>query len=718
MDWALAATLGFLAAGGIASGVAVVAWQARPQPGARWLAILLAAGAWWALTASASFQSTTRAELVLWDRLMYLGIGVIPVAWLAFALEYTDRDDWLTPRIIALGLVVPVCTVGIAWLTGIPNPLYAAVEFQSADSIPYLEMTYGWWFWLFVGYTYVLMALGTGLILIHAFKTRYLSRGQAVALVLFAVIPTTVQLLDLSGAMPSEINPTPLAIAGSGTIATVALIRYRLFDVVPIARDTLIDEMPDGVIVFDGDGRVVDFNPVVSDLFDTNENEPIGQPAADIFEQYPALRAPGDEHHSDRTEELVIGDTGQQRHIDVRSIPLGEANGGDTGSLVLLQEVTEQKNYEQRLESLHRAAQELVAAETETDIYEITIATVEDVLQFSPATVFRFDEATVSLQPVKSTANAHEILGEIPTFQQGEGLAWRAFEEGTIKTYEDLHTEGDRYNTESTIRSELLLPLGDHGILIIGSTTAREFTKADRYLGTLLAGTVTAALDRAERERLLKARERELETQNEHLEEFASIVSHDLRNPLNAAQGYTDLAKENGSEDAFERIDRSHDRMEEIIEDVLTLARSGQSIGDTDTVALSTVIRAAWDTIDSETATIEGIDEVDTNCVADETRLQQVFENLFRNAIDHGGADVTIRVGSFANGFFVSDDGSGIDPAERDDIFEMGHSTADFGTGFGLAIVEEIVDSHGWEVTITDGVEGGARFEIRGVNET
>ena len=110
-----------------------------------------------------------------------------------------------------------------------------------------------------------------------------------------------------------------------------------------------------------------------------------------------------------------------------------------------------------------------------------------------------------------------------------------------------------------------------------------------------------------------------------------------------------------------------------------------------------------------------GSGRVHVELQADATRLRQLLENLFRNSVDHGGEDVTITVGTLADGFYVADDGPGIPEAERDQVFESGYSTNRDGTGFGLAIVEEIAAGHGWEITVTEGVEGGARFEVTGV---
>ena len=118
-----------------------------------------------------------------------------------------------------------------------------------------------------------------------------------------------------------------------------------------------------------------------------------------------------------------------------------------------------------------------------------------------------------------------------------------------------------------------------------------------------------------------------------------------------------------------------------------------------------------------ETGTAELRLAEDLTFTADETRLQRLFENLFRNALDHGGPDVTVTVGVLPDrsGFYVSDDGPGIPEDERESVLEPGYTTHEEGTGFGLAIVSEVVTAHGWEIQVTESDAGGARFEIRGV---
>ncbi|WP_327053456.1 PAS domain S-box protein [Halomicrococcus gelatinilyticus] len=236
-----------------------------------------------------------------------------------------------------------------------------------------------------------------------------------------------------------------------------------------------------------------------------------------------------------------------------------------------------------------------------------------------------------------------------------------------------------------------------------------------------------------------KERKRELERQNERLEEFASVVSHDLRNPLNVAQGHLELAAERGDDHHFEKTANALGRMEDLVGDLLTLARQGQVVDETEPVELEPVVQQAWATVETEEASLVVEDSVDVE--ADEGRLRELFENLFRNAVEHAGPAPTVRVGRLAasgaerrskpanadggssesdgsdqrtdrTGFYVADDGPGIPPEQRDTVFEHGHTTAADGSGLGLSIVKGIAEAHGWTVDVCEGERGGACFEI------
>ncbi len=237
-----------------------------------------------------------------------------------------------------------------------------------------------------------------------------------------------------------------------------------------------------------------------------------------------------------------------------------------------------------------------------------------------------------------------------------------------------------------------------------------------------------------------KLAEATVQSRNDRLETLAGVLAHDLRNPLQVVQGRTALLDSRFGDDGDDdgdgeapaaatdagdhvaSIDASADRIETIIEDALRLARGGfESEESPAEVRLREAAEAAWDHVRSEEATVRVVDSFAFEAAAGP--LGQVLENLFANAVEHAGADVTLTVGTVSggarpdepSGFFVADDGPGVPPGKRAAVFEPGHTTGDDGTGLGLAIVEQFVEAQGWYVDLVESDGGGARFEVRGI---
>jgi PAS domain S-box-containing protein len=224
-----------------------------------------------------------------------------------------------------------------------------------------------------------------------------------------------------------------------------------------------------------------------------------------------------------------------------------------------------------------------------------------------------------------------------------------------------------------------------------------------------------------------KERERELERRNQQLDQFAAVLSHDLRNPLNVASGRLALARERNDPEEFDRVEAAHDRMSSLIDEVLAFARDEKTT-DRVELQLSALAKAAWGHVDTGAATLRIAG--DREITGDRDQLLQLFENVFRNSVEHGstgsrpgaddsvehgGAGVTIRVDATPDGFTISDDGPGVPPEEREEVFTHGVTSSESGTGLGLAIVQHVVESHGWDVEMTESRSGGAKLVISGL---
>ena len=584
----------------------------------------------------------------------------------------------------------------------------------------------------------------------------------------------------------------------------------------------------------DSPGPVEYANEAAEALFGSTESELREHDLADLLEADAGDLVPGETVHTVETS-LAAPASMCLLEVTVKPMP------GDAGvdAFAELRDVTEQAQRERVLTSLHDATRRMFVTEDRREIASVMVDAAEGLVNLPYVGVFFVSEDGDELHPA---ATSGAVGGnDPPVLRAGESIAWDVYDTGEPNWVTDVPGHPQTSNPDTAIEEEFLLPLGDHGVLLVGATERGVLTREDRDLAGVLATNGEAALDRARRERRLheqetelraernrlaalfenvpsptasfvvddggpvvqsvnpafeavfgyteaelvgenideyivpssreeeadlynrklkagrninvevqrltadgardflldvvpfrlaepnvqgyamytditarKERERELERQNDRLEEFASIVSHDLRNPLNVARGYVELAEETKSDEHFERVDDALERMADIVDDVLTLARQGRSLEETVSVPLADAAGDAWRNVTTREATLE-VDDPPT-VEADPTRLGSLLENLFGNAVQHGGHDATVTVGSVDGehgpGFYVADDGDGIPPEHGDAVFNSGETFSEDGTGFGLAIVDDIAQAHGWRVTLTESDGGGARFEF------
>jgi len=517
-----------------------------------------------------------------------------------------------------------------------------------------------------------------------------------------------------------------------------------------------IETAQEGISILDEDGRFIYVNEAYADLYGYDREDLLGErwqrlyPDEDVEtvenEIFPQLQDLGYWHgttaglHAD-------GRTFRKEH----TLTVTEA-----GELICsVQDAGANQSQRRAIADLHSTARALIQAETVEEVAESAADAVGDILDMPGNGVHLYDEAEDGLVPVAWTDRTEELVGEPPVFTPGEGLAWQAYETGELLRYDDVSTEPDRYNPETVIRSQIILPLGEHGVLVIGSPEPDAFSETAVSLAQTVAAHTTAAIDRVEREEALAQ-------QNDRLETFTSIVSHDLRNPLAVAIGRLEIAQEECDCPSLDNVEQALDRTVTLLDDLQAFAMAGAGTVETEPIDLTSLCETCWHHVETGAATL--VTDTDRTIRADSSRLQELIENLVRNAVEHGstrpdlqgyqdatdgwssdvsvtaasvdtdeqrppeggtpthqdavthdGDGVTITIGDCEGGFYVADDGPGIPADEREQIFERGYSTSDTGTGFGLSIVREICDIHGWEISVTDSDAGGARFEITGV---
>jgi nitrogen-specific signal transduction histidine kinase len=521
---------------------AAIGWQHQEMPGAVSFVVFMAWAGEWALTYGLQLVFESLSTQLLWTYFQYPGGLLTSVFFGVFALSYTGRDDMITPTRLAGLIALPVITSVVVWIPELRWLVYRDAELVTINDFVIADITHGPLFHLSVGYSYLVVIAGLGLLTLTTLRTRQLYQKQTALITVAAAVPLVGAAISYVLNL-TVIDYTPVGLAVVGLSFALALTRYQLLEVYPVPRNQIINHINKGVVVTDAEDRIVDINPAAERLLD----------AVDVV-------------------------------------------GRDLTAL--------------------------------------------------------------------SSHVAHTVAEMAPD------------------TTTEIEVPGDEPRYFECVKSTLVASGG------FGETYLYTFTE------------ITAQ----------RHRQLELEAKNERLDEFAQVISHDLRNPLSVAAGSAELAENDPKPEYFTRIHRAHDRIESLIDGMLTLARSGEAVADTEPTDIGDVAREAWTLVDTKDATLT---VVDTDCVsADPQRLQQMFENLFRNAVEHGGQAVTVRVGQTEEGFFIADDGEGIPAELSDSLFRSGVSASADGTGVGLAIVRAVADGHGWELSVGQSNDGGARFDV------
>lgn len=579
---------------------AAVAWKHRKSAVETWTVGLHLSVFVWVLFNLLAVSSQSLDWALLWYQLFFPCIGLVVVTTVGFVLHFVGRGEQLTRRRLALLSGYPAGIFVLSITNQYHGLMFADPTMETMGSFLVLDVTFGPAVYGIIAIGYGLVAVHTALLVVQVFRSRNVYRKLTVVFLLMVVVMTAATLPKALGVSPFPywiFFAMAYPIVGTGTIIAttsitvaqmlpvdrlIAAVRSGSGNVVPLARNVILQEVDNGILVLDTDGHVVDINRTAKTMLGLSR--PIGQLFGEIADEELARGGEklspilwGDAPLQEARDQVWVQTGRGERCYDVRITELTDGSGAPAGFVVLLHDITEQKESEQQLEQ-----------------------------------------------------------------QRNE----------------------------------------------------------------------------------LRTQKQQLEHQNERLDQFASIVSHDLRNPLNVAQGNVELPYSRADDetvdvevDRLETVRSAHQRMEDIINDALALAREGKAITETKSVTLNAVAEEAWSNVETGAATLEladgGILE------ADRDRLLTIFENLIRNSVEHGMREdepLTLQVGLLDDrGFYIEDDGVGISAEDHDEIFEHGHTTSADGTGLGLSIVRDIVRGHGWTITASDSDEG-ARFEVAEVS--
>ncbi len=409
-------------AAAVAGGLAFAIWRRRPAPAVRPAVFFLVMAVQWSLANIAELMVTDFLLKEIITGLSYIGITCTVAGWLWFVLEYTGRERWVTRRNMALLVIEPVLTVLIAVTNQAHHLFWVDSSAVAVGGYVMREATFGPLFWAHAGYSYILMLTGTVLLIRSFLRAPNLYRGQIFTLLVAAFAPWVSNFIYLADLNPlGPIDPTPIAFTITGLALGWSLIRFRLMDIVPVARDAVFLNMSDAVMVLDTQNRIVDANPALVGIFGLETPSAlIGQPVINFFQNRPDLVEQYEKVELARAE-ITLGEAEAARTFDLRISPLRNRSHDLTGRLIVLHEITRRIQAEQQIraqnEALTRANRELdearAQAEDANQLKSDFLATMSHELRTPLNSVIGYSDLLLSGMAGEMTAKMEDYMQRI-----------------------------------------------------------------------------------------------------------------------------------------------------------------------------------------------------------------------------------------------------------------------------------------------------------------
>jgi len=510
-----------LVAAVISAMLAVYAWRHRPAPGAGSLTVLMLAGVEWSLASVPELTSSDLPTKLFWSRVEYIGICTAPLAWLAFALQYTGRGRWLTRRSAVLLTVVPLITLLLAFTSDWHDWFWSNPRLETiAPSLTVLVVDHGAWFWVNSAFSYAAVLLGIILLVRMLPRSASVFRLQAIALLLSVSVITVTSLLYVSGYNPiSPLNPTSLALVLTGLIVAWGLSRLQLLDLVPAAREAVIVSMSDGMIALDAQDRIVDINAAAQQMVGIAASQAIGRPIAQVLR----IWSDSVERYLDKSKarlEISLGEKAAQRHYELRVSPLTDRFGLYSGRLLLLHDITEYKRIEAdlarrvtQLAFLSDVTGKLAMVLDLASLLDRAANLVQSSFGYPRVALFLLDHEQGELVMQARAGDFPENFPSDCRIKLGHGVTGWVGEHGKTLLVNDARAEPRHADlcTDMPILSEMGVPIqvGERriGVLDIQSPYPDAFDENDVMVMETLAGQVAIAIENA---RLYEAAQREL----------------------------------------------------------------------------------------------------------------------------------------------------------------------------------------------------------------
>ncbi len=695
----------------ISAALSVYCWRRRhAAEGAVSFALLMLAITEWLLADIKCLLSTTLAAKLLWAKIEYIGIVSIPVIWLVFALQHTHQQKWLTRRQLALLAIIPALTLLLVWTNEAHGLIWTKYSLYQVGSIVLSKKAYGAWFWgPHVVYSYLLMILGAGLLIPSAISSIQLYRRRAIAIAIALVVPAVGNMIYISGLSPVPgMDLTPLSFIVAGIMLSLALFRFNLLDIVPIAHKAAIEGMNDGLIILDPQNRIIEMNPAAGHIIGVERSKIIGEQIGQVLCCWPKLNRPQNEATNVRADITLTVD-GEEHCYDTYVSLLRDWQGTIKAKMITLHDITEKKRYEEALRESERRFRELA--------------------DFLPQMVFEIDkEGFLTFV----NRNSFNMFGYTPEdFAKGINILQMFVLEDRSKVGKQIeqvlqgeHQGPKEYRALKKDGSVFPVLVEFSPIVYEGESVGLRGITID----------ITQQKQMAEKLRELYQREgklrRELEKKIKERAEFTWMLVHELKTPLTPVLNSSELLVNELKEEILLRLARSVYRgannLNKRVNELLDLAKEEMGIlqlrpGPVEPRQLLQKIVEDIALVVSrhEQRLFLELPPSLPTIWADEDRLQQIVLNLLDNAVKFTprGGKITLRAreeGSFLV-VEVQDTGCGITEEEKQRLFEPYHREGlnkkeRSGLGLGLILAKKLVELHGGRIWLESQEGLGSTF--------
>lgn len=695
-------TAGSITGGLVSLAMVGAAWRNRNNPAAPAFSLLMASVSGWCFFAAAFVLAGEADTAYLLTRLSRLSAAHVAPLLLVFVLSYAGYTRWLAPKWLTAFWIVPVVYVLFS-LTGTWHRFASGpedVEMVTAGGItaPVVHTQLVRDVHLAVAY---LLVLASYAVLVHFYRrSRTTHRRQIILIGLGAFVPFVANVAFTSGTtIHPGIDLTPVTFTLTGVVMGWALFRYDFLEAAPVTTEVLVEQLPDPVLVVDEDDCVVDHNPAASAVFGED-----GMTGSHV-----AVAAPGLIEHIEAKNiysfpEPHAVDSGSVRYYDPNVTTLDDQHGTVHGRLVVLRDVTGQQRRQDRLEALQTATQQFITATTKDQIAQLSVDFVEQALDRHAAGVFLIDDDG-TLRPVALTEKVREYYDESDLFLDEDTTAYEVFET------QRSHVE--EIDDDSPFRRYAFYPLGENGILGIGSRNEEPFASDDEQFATILARATQVALSQVDRERELRRSREAVERRSEQIEFFNGILRHTLRNALLVIQGRADHLShqvDDGGQCHLDVIDQW-------CNDLAALNDEIRAINDTVTateserfevVDLTHLLEDGVRTVEDDYPNLEISLDVanDVQIYANEL-AGRVLTSVVLNAVSHNDTDeprveITVQRASDRVQVYVADNGPGMSDEMKETVLERDVATSQTSHGFGLYFVSVMMNLYGGTVSFED----------------